>query len=156
MKKSDKARIAISEKRQKLNSLLERGVTDENRAEVEKLTKELSDHEVEYRAAIVAEADEDRTAPNPDPQDAEAREFDRLLGRATVGAFIREAVNQAPVQGAEHEIRQAILGDHAEPGKVPFDVLLPRQDERREEHRADAVTPVADACNLNRDSRPVA
>ena len=67
MKKSDKARIAISEKRQKLNSLLEHGVTDENRAEVEKLTKELSDHEVEYRAAILAEADEDRTAPNPDP-----------------------------------------------------------------------------------------
>lgn len=156
MKKSDTARLKLSSIRQDLNKHLEAGVTDENRAEVEKLSKGLENAEVEYRAAIQAEAEEDKKQPGTDEhrsvQDGEERERQRLIQRSSLGAFFKEALTGKEVSGAELEMRSAVLGDGAAQGKVPFAILDPGPERRRVEDRADVVTSL-DAADITTGSR---
>ena len=65
MTKRQKLQIEQSEKRQRLNELLAidgAELTDEQRAEMETLTKRMQQIEVEMRAAIVAEGEEESRA----------------------------------------------------------------------------------------------
>ena len=100
-------------------------------------TKAVAPLEIELRAAITAEGDEDDKA-RQDP-DAEAREFDKLLQGASIMPFLNEALEGKETAGKEHEIRAKLLGDEARAGVVPFEMLLPPGDT---EHRADAATTV--------------
>ncbi len=148
MRKSQELTIKLSEARQRLNATIEKrnGLKDGEQpsgeliSEMDAATKAVAPLEVELRASLTAEGEEDDKARH-DP-DAEAREFDKLLQGASIMPFLNEALEGKETAGKEHEIRAKLLGDEARAGVVPFEMLLPPGDT---EHRADAATTVAAA-----------
>ena len=109
-------------------------------------TRRVSALETEYRAAVVVEAGEEehRQAVDPDGEEVERR---KLLSRSSVVPFIMEATDGRALDGAEREVRAAVLGDDGG-AMMPIDLLLPEESEIRAqtEHRADTVTPVSAAA----------
>ena len=111
-------------------------LTDELRSEMDTLSVEYADVERQKRAAIIA-ADTPES-DNPEPENTpETREIDGLIERAEIGAYLRAAASGNPVDGAERELRQAVLGDDADETYMPIDILMPL------ETRADASTDVS-------------
>lgn len=101
MLKSQKLTIELSEKRERLNVLLEKSdLTDEEKQERETLTKRLIEIEPEIRAALTAEGVEERTDPG---EDAELR---ALVSRADLGAIFESVLEHRATSGAEAEIQQ--------------------------------------------------
>ena len=137
MTTSQKITIRLSECRQRLNELL--GIetrSEEQQAELEKLTGEVQKLEPELRAAIAAE-------PDPQPQttdtgDPEVRERLALRARSRFGAYLLAAFQGREVAGAEAEYRSSLklTGRAAAPGSIPIDLF-----ESDREVRADAATP---------------
>ena len=151
MLKSQRIAREMSEKRQKINELLtldER--TDEQRAELDTLTKRIQECEVEYRAALTAEGD-DETRRNADEPDAEMRERIDLRGRASLTNFLRAAMQGRMVSGPEAELQQA-AGVNGIPLEL-WDTAEVMEAERRAaqgpEHRA--VTPAPGTVGVNLD-----
>ena len=96
MTNSQKIQLRQSEVRQRLNELsgLEGDdFTAEHRAETDKLAGEYRDLETRFRAATIAES---QAVPPVDREGAEGAEIRELVGRASLGAYISEAVNQSP------------------------------------------------------------
>ena len=123
-----------SELRQKLTNLLAKDdKTDDDRAEMDKITKRLGEMEIETRAALLAQPEED---PKTSTDTPEGREVTSLLRRSSMGDYLAEAVAGEPVDGAPKELRSALLGSDLA-GWVPLEVL---------EERADAVTSITDAA----------
>ena len=153
MRKSQELTIKLSEGRQRLNAGIEKRnklpadkePDGELLAEIDAATKAIGPLEIEYRAAVTTEAAEDEANSKLTP-DAEHRERDKLVSESSVLPFLLEGATGKLVEGKEAEARAAIFGDHDRPGLVPFDMLLPRNGEARTEHRADAVSPVADSA----------
>ena len=162
MTESQRKALQISEARQNLNGLIEKRNKlpegQEPDAEAIRLmdeaTRRVTSLETEYRAAVVVESEEEekRAAADPDGEETEKR---KLLARSSVVPFILEATEQKLVDGAEREVRAAVLGDDAG-ALMPIDLLLSPGDlEVRAapggggglETRADTVTPV-DAAAL--------
>ena len=118
MTKSQRLHVRLSECRQKLNELL--GVearTDEQNAEMETLTAEVSKTEPELRAAIAAEPDPDATViPTGDP---ETRERLELRAKSSFGGFLGAALSGRLPGGAEREYQEACK---VPAGHVPFDL----------------------------------
>ena len=110
MRKSVKLLLEQSEKRQRLNELLaiESGeLTDEQRAEMDSLTKRMTQIEVELRAALTSEADaEARAANGCDDSDPEARALQALIGRAGAGRILDAVIDHRAASGAESELQQ--------------------------------------------------
>ena len=133
MTPSQRITIRLSECRQKLNELL--GVenrSDEQQAELERLTGEVQTLEPELRAAIAAEPDpQTRTTDTGDP---EVRERLELRGKARLGGFLRAALQGRLPAGAEAEYATS-LG--AADGEIPLDLF----EADRPETRADVTTP---------------
>ena len=159
MTKSQRLAVTISETRQALNGqLAERNKlpeadepSEEMIAKIDQLTRKLNSLEVEYRAQLVTEDDDETRERNADPApEPQERELRSLMARSSLVPFLMEAVADRTLDGVEHECRQAVLGDHAESGTVPLDLLLPvdvlEQRAGSLEVRADAVTPVASAA----------
>ena len=116
------------------------------------LTGEYQRLEAQYRASLIAEAEElqQRSAEGQGQhqgQDSgESAEIAKLLKRATVSEFVMATVSGRPVAGAEAEVRAALLGDNAPDNMMPFDLLLPPQqpvEHRAIEDRVDAATSVS-------------
>ena len=130
-----KARIAlkVSEKRSRINELLTiEEPSDEQRGEMARLTTELQNLEIEYRASIVADENtETRTEGSP-----EDRELRSLRDQTRVGNYVAAALELRGLDGAEREFNQA-LGLTA-PGAFPLELLVPevRQDGPDLEQRA--------------------
>ena len=123
--------VEQSEKRQKLNALLaENELNEEQRAEMEALTKRLQEIEPELRAALVAEGEETREETTSD--DGETVEIRRLESRIELRGYMGAALSGRELDGAESEYHAAI---RAEPGVVPWAAIAPRVEER-----ADAAT----------------
>ena len=147
MTNSQKIQIRQSEVRQRLNELsgLEGDdFTAEHRAETEKLSTEYSDLETRFRAATLAEVE----AVSPvDREGAEGAEIRALVGRASLGAYLSEAVNQSPLSGSspEAELRKELLGESAQPGTLPWAVLAP---EALEVRQTDAETTIGSSVAL--------
>ncbi|MCY4120926.1 MAG: hypothetical protein OXG72_08410 [Acidobacteria bacterium] len=141
MKKSMKIEMRRSEIRQRLSEIGELSgdaLTDEIRAERDRLTREYRDSEPELRAAQIAEDVDRRELEARDGTGAELR---ALEGRVSLGAYIDAAARSEDVSGAEAEHRAALWGDgpHRGPGGVlviPWAVLAGP----RPEARADAAT----------------
>lgn len=136
MRKSQELNIQMSEARSKLNKAIEKRnetgeMTDEIRSEMRTATTQLEDLEIEYRAALQVEDKEDRIASL---DGGESRELNGLLGQASIMPFLQEAVEGRRIEGAENELRQALLGDEARQGLLPIELL---------EERADAATTIA-------------
>ena len=145
--------LRASEIRQRLNELsgIETGeLTDEQRSEMDTLSTEYTDVERQKRAAILA-GDEPNETPEPEGGDAETREIDGLIQRSEIGAYLTSAASGVPVDGAERELRQAILGDDVSENYMPIDILL-ALDDGELETRADAATNVADAIQRNQQN----
>ena len=159
MRKSQELTIRLSEARERLNAAIEKrnGIKDGEQpsgeliSEMDAATKAVGPLEVEYRAALTAEGDEDDKSRRDDP-DAEVREFDKLLQGASILPFLNEALEGKETGGKEHEIRAKLLGDEARAGVVPFEMLLPLGDT---EQRADAATTVAAAVKTQGTQAPV-
>ena len=100
MKKSQKLALEASEKRQKLNELLALDtLSDEQRAELDRLCVRMRQVEIETRAAIVAE--EPLNLPAEGEQgDPKLRE---LRSKVALGRYAEAALHQRAVDGAEAE-----------------------------------------------------
>ena len=124
-----KLQLRQSEIREKLNTLLGLETrTEEQGAELEKLTGEGQKLEPELRAAIIAAPDQEKvTTITVDP---EMRERLELRGKARVTDFIVARLRGQPVTGASLEYSQA---EGCE-GAIPPSLL------REPETRADAAT----------------
>ncbi len=105
MTHSQRLHVEQSEKREKINALLGKDeLTDEERGELDSLTKRAQQIEVELRAALVAE---DQGTTSPAEPDAEQRERIELRGRARLTNYLLAAAQGLMVDGAERELQQA-------------------------------------------------
>ena len=147
MTASQRLLLEQSEKRQKVNDLLGKDtLEDSERTELEALTKRLQQIEVEYRAALVAEGDEEKRALESG-ETAEHRERLELRSRASVTEYIRAALSGRAVSGAEQELQAAAeVGDG-----IPLELWDVPDPEHRQENRADATTgaPATTGVNLS-------
>ena len=145
MKPVQKLQIEQSEKRQKLNELLQLDErSDEQRGELETLTKRMQEIEVELRAAIVAEGDGEQETTREEP-DAELRERIELRGKASLGKFLIAAARGRLVDGPEAELQEA-----AGVSGIPLELWdLPATEQRDGENRA--VTPAPGTVGVNLD-----
>ena len=129
-----------SAKRQKLNELLALDeLTDEQRAELETLSKRAQQIEVELRAAITAETmatDRARTETREDGEDAEARELRKLEDGASISQIFEAALERRSTDGQTAELQQHLK---LHQNQVPLALLRDRDLAARLETRA--VTP---------------
>ena len=130
-----------SEKRERLGHLLNLDeLSDEQRSEMDDLTKRMQQLEVEMRAAIVAEP-EPTTAPTTAGNDRDRLE---LRSRASVGRYLMAAMRGRSVQGAERELLdEAGLED----GNIPLELW----DTNPVEKRADVVSGAPGTVGINLD-----
>ena len=125
MKKSQKLLVEQSEKRERINELLELDeITDEHRTELDGLTKRMAGIEIELRAAITAEGVDEPSVGdmNGTVLDAEDRERAELRGKVRFRNYLEASVEQRAAVGAEAEFNAAI----GLPGnRFPLELLAP-------------------------------
>ena len=154
MTKSQQLALRRSEIRQRLNEIagLEGdALTDEIRAESDRLTAEFRDVETQWRAATVAEGEEaeERRAEfdaggNGDGENAEVRALlgtvDRP-GRATLAGYLAHAMAGTALDGPESELNDALEVRAAGGGvAVPWALFDVPELRDRVERRQDAAT----------------
>ena len=160
MTNAQKLALRRSEIRQRLNEIsgLEgEALTDEIRAESDRLTKEYRDVETRWRAATVAEAEqaeerrgEFEAGANGDGTSAEIRSLlgsAREPGKARLAAYMGHAEAGSTLDGAEAELNDALEvrafgGGVAVPWAI-FDTPEIRDGQGRLERRDDAATTTA-------------
>ena len=112
MTKVQKLTLEQSELRQKLNDLLavDSGkLTDDQRNEMDTLSKRAQELEPELRAAVTAEGlEQAQVAGEFNNGDGEAAEVRALLGRATVNDYLAPAANSTGLSGAAKELNEAL------------------------------------------------
>ena len=110
MTKRQRLQIEQSEKRQRLNELLALDeLTDEQRGELDTLTKRMQQIEVELRAAIVAEGDEEAEARGMFAGgDGESAEVRQLLGTVTLADYLGPASAGGAIEGRAAELNAAL------------------------------------------------
>ena len=119
--------VRLSFCRENLNRLLSIETrSDEQTAEMEALTNEVSAKEPELRAAIAAE-DDKKEVITP-TEDAEARERRELREKVKVSDHLAAAMEGRGLDGAAQEYNQA-LGLRAT-GSFPLELLTPAVEER--------------------------
>ena len=128
-----KLQIRQSEIRQSINELLGNDArTEDEQAELEKLTGEGQALEVELRAAIVAEPDPAETLVEGD---AETRELRQLTEQASLGDILSATFEKRQTSGEAAELQAHYgLGSH----QVPLEML---RIDRAVEERAAATVP---------------
>ena len=144
MLKSQRLLVEKSEKRQAIAALLEKeSLTDEERAELDSLTKRMAQIETEYRAAVTVEGEPESRAIAPD---AEHRERIELRGRASVISYLRAAMQGRLPSGAEAELQAAasVPGTPTITG-IPLELWdVPTPEQR-------AITPAPGTVGINLD-----
>ena len=130
-----KLQIRQSEIRESINSLLGLETrTEEQDAELVKLTSEGTAIEPEIRAAIVAEPDPNETRVEGD---AETRELRQLTERANVGDILSATFEKRQTSGEAAELQKHFsLGSH----QIPLEML---RINRSVEERAAATVPAS-------------
>ena len=151
MTKTQKLQIERSEKRQRVNELLEiepDQLTDEQRAEMKTLTKRLQEIEPELRAAIATDGTDETRAT--DTVDAETRERLELRGKASLCRYFEARMRGKLPDGAEAELQAAAdAGDG-----IPLELWDVPNERRQQEDRA--TTPAPDTVGVNLDTiRPM-
>ena len=125
-----KLQVRQSEVREAINTLLGNDKrSEEQDAELVKLTTEGQKIEPEIRAAIIAAPDPEE-AETVETGDAESRELRQLTGRANAGAIILAVTEKRNTIGAELELQQH---HKLAENQIPLDLL-------RVERRAAGVT----------------
>ena len=145
MTAAQKLALRLSEIRQKLNELSGKDqLTDEERAEMTRLTAEYPQVEERHRAAIVVESgeEEQRTATDDDGEDKERRE---LRSRSTLARYVGAALDGLPVDGAEAELSAAA----GCAGAIPLEMFAAEQRAAGDDTEHRAVTPAPSTVNEN-------
>ena len=136
MTNSKKLAIRISEIRQRLNEIagLEGdALTEEVRAEADKLQADFKDVETQWRSATIAEGEEIETRKG-EVVDGEERERLELRGKVSLGGYLVHAGAGSALDGAEAEYNAAVGVEARQGGcAIPWDAL-------EVETRADAAT----------------
>ncbi|MCY4028367.1 MAG: phage major capsid protein [Acidobacteria bacterium] len=149
MTQSQKLTVRASEIRTRLNEiagLAADAVTDEVRAETDRLTTEYGTVETQLRAAIVAEDEERREAETRGGDvDAETRALRALQERTSLGRYLAGFADGEALTGAEKELAET-RGLSTAGNVIPWDALLPPSG-APVELRADAVTPAPASGN---------
>ena len=142
MTNSQRLTVRSSEIRQRLNEIAGLdgdSMTDEIRAEADRLGTEYGTVETQLRAAVVAEGAETAaqvaTETTAGAQDSEQRARVELRGRALLGRFLGAMMSGRLPAGAEAEYAAAC---GAPEGGIPLDLF---EADRPVETRADAVSP---------------
>ena len=141
-----------SKERQRMAELAnEDALTDETRAELDRIETGTPDLERQLRAAQTALETEEREAKDkggkgggnePDP---EQRERAELRSRASVGRYFEAALRGRAVSGAEAELQQAAGCDG-----IPLELWQPPPQEQRQAEQRD-VTPAPGMTGINLD-----
>ena len=132
MTDAQRLELRISENRQRAAILAGKSdLTDEDRAEMDKLTNEQPDIERRWRAATIAETDAEAKADDGKP-DAATSELADIEMRADIGKIAEAVARGTSTDGVEAELQQhyGIGGDY-----VPLSMLMDA------EHRTTGVTP---------------
>ena len=143
MTNAQKLAVRLSEIRQRLNEISgldDEGMTEEVRAEADKLAAEFKNAETQHRSALIAEADEQRAAADDFANgngDGEAAEVRALRGRVRVGEYVGAAIDQRMAEGAEAELNAA-LGMRG--NAFPLSLLAPAPVEARATTNTDSQT----------------
>lgn len=136
----------MSERRERLSTLLAAEVGDAERAEMDQITAGLREDEVELRAAIAIEPDAETVAKNGEGEVA----ADRLELRqaAKVGNILKACLGSGSISGAEAEL-QAELG--LDPNHIPIELWEPekRAAEGEPEKRAVSAWGANDTVGVN-------
>ena len=116
-------------------------LTDETRAELDRIEEGVPDLERQIRAATVAveaEEAEQRTAGPSDDGDAEDRELKELRAKVKLSGYVAAAVEQRSADGAEAEYNQArnIAGN-----RFPLELLAPPVEVRATTDADTTTTP---------------
>ena len=120
MTNRQKIEFKMSELRQKINERLGlEELTEEQRNELSEWTSSMQGHEVEYRAAIAAESEEEARIRVQFNGDAEAGERRELRSKARVSDFLTAALTGRPVTGASGEYADA----EGLSGRMPLELL---------------------------------
>lgn len=156
---SQRAAIRISEIRQRLNEisgLADDAMTDEIRAEADKLAAEFKNVETQHRSALIGEGAEQAAAEgehgNGDGEPAEVR---ALMDRVTIGDYLAPAASGVGIVGVPAEIAAALQVPVAGTNggvAVPWAVLGRGIGERRAapERRAFTTTGQNDGGEMQR------
>lgn len=141
MTPSQKLRLEQSEIREKINAALGKDeLTDEQRGELDGLTKRAQEVEIEMRAAIVVEDAEEKRGLENEP-DAEMRERLELRSKASLTGYLQAALSGRRVDGVEAELQKASgIGDG-----IPLELW----DVPKREQRADAPTGAPGTVGVN-------
>lgn len=112
MTRSQTLAVRLSEIRQRLNEIAGfegDTLTDEIRAESDRLTAEYRDKETQHRAAIVAEGEEEgRDAGSFGNGDGEPAEVRALMGRIRLSDYLAPAAAGTGLAGAPIELAAAL------------------------------------------------
>ena len=161
MTNAQKLAIRLSEIRQRLNEIagLEGdALTDEVRAEADRLTTEYRDKETQHRAAIVAEGEEQRAAEGwYGDGDGEPAEVRALLDRVNLADYLTPAKAGIGLAGAPVELAAALKvpavgasGGIAIPWRMLETPELRAAPAPRGEHRAFTTTAALDGPMMQR------
>ena len=148
MTKRQKLQIEQSEKRQRINELLNGDdLTDEQRGELDTLTKRMGNIEVELRAAIAIEGDEEAARRGAFGNgDGEAGERGRLIQSTRIADYLGAAAAGGEIRGRAAEVNAALDLPTTGPSggvAVPWAMLAP-EPEQRDESRAFTTTSAHD------------
>ena len=144
-----KAQLALEERRKALGILID--IPTEDRSEdyagkLEEAKAGIATSQAEMQTAAEAEPDPVPTAT------VEGREVLELRERSTLAGFV-QGFHAGKVEGAEAELRAAVLGDNFKQDHVPLEMLMPRSISGLEER---AVTPVAAAARTEGNQQTIA
>ena len=121
MTRRQRLQLEQSEKRQKLNELLALDeLSDEQRGELESLTKRMQEIEVEIRAAIVAEGEEEQRMAAEFGDEPEGRELRALIDGASAGVIFGATLEHRQTDGKTAELQQHYK---LAPNQVPLAML---------------------------------
>ena len=141
---SHKLQLEQSTLRESINGFLGKDeISEEDRDELDRLTKRAQSLEVELRAALTSEGLENETRTFKD--DGEGRELRGLLGRVSIGEYLAPASAGQGLEGRARELNEALkLPLVGATGATPIPWLALETRENREDLERRAFTDSGD------------
>ena len=142
---SQRLQLRQAEKRSEIHDAL--GADEVDEVKIGELTSETRSLDVQLAAALLSE--KDSTPADQVVETSDGREIAEIHRRSSIFPYFLEATDGKLIDGAESELRSALLGDNAQVGSAPIDILL-SPAERAEFYKGQletrVVTPVAAAA----------
>ena len=157
MTNKQRIELQISEHKTKINDILKQETrSQEDLNQLTELTTRSQNLEIEYRAAVVSEGQEEQRALGEDLNtgDGESAELRSLFSRVSLNDYLAPASAGTGVDGAARELNAALGINVMGPSggvAVPFHMLVERRDSEPElERRAYTDTSANDGGEMQR------